>query len=401
MDSILLASNLMRKAFADGVCVDDFSQEAAKAVRHFHRGFEQYQITPLHRLTGLANRLGIGEVFVKDEARRFGLNAFKVLGGSYAIGRLLGKAWNIPQDKLSIAALTHEQRPHNPTLITATDGNHGRGVAWTASELGCPAIVYMPKGSDSARVQNITATGAQCIVTELNYDATVELASELAEKNGWLLVQDTAWEGYEEIPRWIMQGYLSIATEIHEQLDQTGMEPPTHVFLQAGVGSFAAAMTGYLVATLGEKCPRIIIVEPHQANCIYQSVLASDGRAHAVGGDLDTLMAGLACGVPSTISWEILRDYVHAATSCPDWICANGMRLLSSPVGKDPRIISGESGAVGCGLLDWIMKSENPEIRKQLMLDPYSRVLLINTEGDTAPESWTKIVHYGQFSAPV
>ena len=401
--SLLL--NPFRKAYgqcADAADITDFSPAVAKGVRAFHASFSQYSPTPLVVLPGLAGALGIKSVCVKDESKRFGLNAFKVLGGSYAVARCLAERLNLPEQGLT------KNQLHNPpagapahsaassiTFISTTDGNHGRGLAWTARELGYPCIIYMPKGSEPTRRNNILALGAQCSITDLNYDDTVRMTWNLAQEKGHIMVQDTAWDGYEQIPAWIMQGYLTLAAEILEQIQAASIRP-THCFLQAGVGSFAAAVAGFLVAALGDAAPQIIVVEPHAANCFYQSAVAGDGKAHAVGGSLQTLMAGLACGEPSTLAWNILKDYSTAFMSCPDYMAANGMRMLAAPVLGDQPVISGESGAAGAGALHWLMcHPAAAEQRGALGLDNESSVLLISTEGDTVPHIYRSIVWQG------
>ncbi len=400
MDKVLFYKNQAVKKVGQGASLEAFSPAEASKVLNFHKSFGEYSVTPLASLPALAKDLGVAGIHVKDESKRFGLNAFKVLGGSYAIGCLLAERLGRPLEELGrpeLCSAAVREQLGQITFATATDGNHGRGVAWTAQQLGQKAVVYMPKGSAQIRVDNIRATGAECFVTDLNYDDAVRLTNKNAEENGWIMVQDTAWEGYEDIPRWIMQGYMTLAIEALEQLRATGINRPTHVFLQAGVGSFAGAALGFLAAALGEDLPTTIIVEPHQANCIYKSMTAADGKPHNVTGDLDTLMAGLACGEPSTISWGVLRDYAAASISCPDFIAANGMRILSSPLGSDQRVISGESGAVGCGILDFILRHKAGEnIRKELGLNADSQVLLISTEGDTSPETFRNVVWYGQ-----
>ena len=401
--SLLL--NPFRKAYgqcADAADITDFSPAVANGVRAFHASFSQYSPTPLVVLPGLAGALGIKSVCVKDESKRFGLNAFKVLGGSYAVARCLAERLHLPEQGLTKSQL------HNPsagapaqtaassiTFISTTDGNHGRGLAWTARELGYPCIIYMPKGSEPTRRNNILTLDAQCSITDLNYDDTVRMTWNLAQEKGHIMVQDTAWDGYEQIPAWIMQGYLTLAAEILEQIQAASIRP-THCFLQAGVGSFAAAVAGFLVAALGDAAPQIIVVEPHAANCFYQSAVAGDGKAHAVGGSLQTLMAGLACGEPSTLAWNILKDYTTAFMSCPDYMAANGMRMLAAPVLGDQPVISGESGAAGAGALHWLMcHPAAAEQRAALGLDNESSVLLISTEGDTVPHIYRSIVWQG------
>jgi len=226
----------------------------------------------------------------------------------------------------------------------------------------------------------------------------VRYAAQYAAEIGGVVVQDTAWPGYEEIPLWIMKGYATIIAETLEQIGFLGEEPPTHVFLQAGVGSFAGSILGYLVSRFGEKRPITIIVEPENAACIYKSAAINDGRPHAVAGDLATIMSGLSCGEPNTISWKILRDYADMYVSCPDCVAARGVRILASPLPGDPRVISGESGAVGMGLLSLIAAGEGlREMRELLQLDAGARVLLISTEGDTDPEIYRKIVWDGAY----
>lgn len=402
MNSVALHINTSRKRPGTGAGLEPFNAQEAARVRNFHKSFKEYAPTPLHSLPALANHMGVGGLYVKDESLRFGLNAFKVLGGSYAVGRLLAEKLHRPIESLgreSLCADAVRTQLGDITFATATDGNHGRGLAWTAQQLGQKAVVYMPKGSDPVRAENIRATGAECTITDLNYDDAVRLANQKALENGWVMVQDTAWEGYEDIPRWIMQGYMTLTIEALEQLQSRNVSAPSHVFLQAGVGSFAGAALGFLACMLGDTWPITTIVEPHQANCIYKSLLADDGNPHNATGALDTLMAGLACGEPSTISWGVLRDYASAAISCPDYIAANGMRILSSPMSGDPRIISGESGAVTCGILDYITRRpEGTHIRRALNLDTSSQVLLISTEGDTSPETFRDVVWHGKYT---
>jgi len=374
--------------------------EARKAQR-FHSGFPGYEYTPLRKLGGLAETLGLGNVFVKDESKRFGLNAFKVLGGGYAIGNYLAGKLGLGIGDVSYDMLTDEEtrkRLGEVTFVTATDGNHGRGVAWMANRLRQHAVVYMPKGSAQERLNNIRRENAEASITDMNYDGAVHLAERMAKERGWVLTQDTAWDGYEVIPTWIMQGYMTLSYEIYMQLEAMGEKKPTHLILQAGVGSFASSVLGFFSAVYGENRPRTIIVEPDAAACVYKSALADDGRVHFVTGDMNTIMAGLACGEPSTISFRIIDSYADAFVSCPDFVSAEGMRVLGNPMRGDERVVSGESGAVGAGLLREIMR--NPalaELRDKLDFGPDSRVLLISTEGDTDRENYRRIVWDGKY----
>ncbi len=389
----------------EGADVSYLSRPEAETARAYHRSFSQYAPTPLVSLPNLARKLGVDRIFVKDESHRFGLNAFKVLGASYAIGRYLAEKLGKDIREVSFDMLRSpkvRQKLGQITFTTATDGNHGRAVAWAAQQLGHNAVVYMPKGSDPTRLANIRAHGAEATITDLNYDDAVRLAYRMAQENGWVIVQDTAWEGYEDIPTWIMQGYAALALEALEQLNTQGIDRPTHLFIQAGVGSYAGGVLGFFTSELGERRPITTIVEPHVANCIFRSAQAGDGVPHKVGGDLNTLMAGLACGEPNTISWKILRDYAHGYISCPDWIAANGMRILAAPVRGDHPIVSGESGAVTCGTLEYLMThAGGKEIREALKLDETATVLLISTEGDTSPAIYRDIVWYGRHAEPV
>ncbi|WP_125141431.1 diaminopropionate ammonia-lyase [Clostridium transplantifaecale] len=371
--------------------------ESAKKVRSFHASFPVYRETPLVELKNTAKAIGLGSIYVKDESYRFGLNAFKVLGGSYAIGNYLAKRLGksiteMPYDKL----ISEEVRKDlgDITFVTATDGNHGRGVAWTAKQLQQKSVVYMPKGSAEERLMNIRAEGADASITDLNYDEAVRLANTQADQKGWVMVQDTAWEGYEDIPGWIMQGYSTMGYEAYTQLP----EKPTHIFLQAGVGSMAGAVAGFFAAAYGEDRPIITIVEPNKADCIFRTAEAADGTLHFVTGDMDTIMAGLACGEPCSIGWNVLRDYADNFISCPDYTAAQGMRLLGNPEAGDTKVISGESGASAFGCVAEIMRDPSlAELRTKLKLDENSRVLFFSTEGDTDKENYKSIVWDGAY----
>jgi len=386
---------------ANGVSVARFGPAEVNKARDFHRSFPEYHETPLHNLEALANSLGLAGLFLKDESFRFGLKAFKVLGASFAVARHLSQSLGIDISQLDRAKLVSpeiRERIGDLTFVTATDGNHGRGVAWTARQLRQKAVVYMPKGSSPTRLENIRAEGASASIIDGNYDDAVRLAAQGAREHGWVVVQDTAWQGYEEIPTWIMQGYGTIAAESIEQLCRIGIKKPTHVFLQAGVGSFAGAIQGYFADLCGNERPVTAIVEPEQADCLYRSAVASDGTPRIVTGEMTTIMAGLACGEPNRIAWELLRDYSDVFFSCPDWVAAKGMRMLGNPLKDDPRVISGESGAVTTGLLAALMKNDYLEdARATLGLDQNSRVLLISTEGDTDPARYRSIVWDGEY----
>ena len=387
-----------RKQDRKKVCRFEFlSREKAEEIQKFHKSFPMYEPTPLACLADTAKALGLGAIYVKDESYRFGLNAFKVLGGSYAIGNYLAGRLGKTAGEMSYQDLISDETRKalgDVTFVTATDGNHGRGVAWTARQFHQKAVVYMPKGSAAERLANIQAEGAEASITDLNYDDAVRLANSQAEKNGWVMVQDTAWEGYEDIPTWIMQGYGTMGLEAWQQLP----EKPTHIFLQAGVGSMAGAVAGLFTNIYGSERPVITIVEPNKADCLYRTAEADDGTRHFVTGDMDTIMAGLACGEPCSIGWEVLKQCVDHFISCPDYAAAEGMRVLGNPAGTDRKVVSGESGAAAFGCVAEIMT--NPELadmKKELGLDETSRVLFFSTEGDRDKENYRAIIWDGKY----
>ncbi|MBU3160645.1 diaminopropionate ammonia-lyase [Clostridium frigoris] len=391
-----------RKVDNKKASVEFIDKKEVKKVRSFHKSFLEYKVTPLHSLKELSKELGVSNIWVKDESYRFGLNAFKVLGGSYAVGKYLADKLNMDISELSFEKLRSKEikeKLGDITFVTATDGNHGRGIAWAAKMLGQKAVVFMPKGSSEVRLNNIRKEGAEASITDLNYDDAVRLANKYAHEHNGVMVQDSAWEGYTDIPTWIMQGYATLIDEAIEQIKEEG-DIPTHVFLQAGVGSFAGSIQGYLAAEFGSDRPITTIVEPNEAACIFNSVKEKDGEAHAVTGYMPTIMAGLACGEPNIVSWGILRDYADMYISCPDYATARGMRILGNPLKGDPKVISGESGAVCLGMVSLILGDSNlKEIAKKLNINKDSKILVISTEGDTDPISYKKIVWDGAYAS--
>ncbi len=374
------------------------STQNVAAARRFHEGFPEYRVTPLTGLPATAAELGLASLHVKDESYRFGLNAFKVLGGSYAMARAIADELGRPADTVDYAYLTGEafQKEYgHATFFTATDGNHGRGVAWAARRLRQKAVVRMPKGTAQSRYENIRALGADVTIENMNYDDCVRLAAkQAADTPHGVIIQDTAWPGYQSIPGYIMQGYGTMADEAAEQLAAEGIGAPTHVLVQAGVGSLAGAVQGYCANRWPQNPPRVIVMEAAAADCIYRSAL--EGELRVVAGDLPTIMAGLACGEPNPIGWDILRNHAAAFASCPDALAARGMRMLAAPMRPDPAVISGESGAVGMGLLYHLMRDPAcAPWREALALGADSRVLLFSTEGDTDPENYRRVVWGG------
>lgn len=380
------------------------SMENVNKTRAFHRSFPQYRTTPLAKLDAMAQHLGISSLMVKDESFRFDLNAFKVLGGSFAMARYIAKETGKEPDEITYGYLVSDRLRRDfgqATFFTATDGNHGRGVAWAAKRLSQKAVVHMPKGSSKARFDNIAAEGAVVTIEDCNYDDCVRIAAkEAAETEHGVVIQDTAWEGYEEIPSWIMQGYGTMAQEAAEQMRGLSVNRPSHVFVQAGVGSLASAVVGYFTNLFPDNPPKFIILEAQAADCLYRSAEKGDGLLVAVPGDLTTIMAGLACGEGNTIGWDILRNHADVFLSCPDPVSARGMRMLGAPLKGDPAVISGESGAVGMGALATIMRDPAySELVRALELDRDSDVLLFSTEGDTDPEQYRRIVWEGAYPA--
>ena len=398
MESIKWAVNKMPKTNDENLKV--MSLDEVKKARAFHESFPQYTVTPLTKLDKMADMLGLGEVYIKDESYRFGLNAFKVLGGSFAMARYIAQQTGKDVSELPYNVLTSDALKEEfgqATFFTATDGNHGRGVAWAANKLGQKAVVLMPKGTTQTRLNNILAEGATATIEEYNYDECVRMANDMAMKteNG-IMVQDTACDGYEEIPAWIMQGYGTMAMEAYDQLQDYGCERPTHVFIQAGVGSLAGAVQGYFANRYPENPPKVVVVEAEAAACLYKGASVGDGSIQIVDGDMVTIMAGLACGEPNTISWDILKNHVDTFIATPDWVAAKGMRMLAAPIKGDKPVTSGESGAAPFGTLACIMMmDEYKELREHLGLDKNSKVLLFSTEGNTDPERYESIVWDG------
>lgn len=398
METIKWAVNEMPKT--DDSQLQVMSLENVAKARAFHESFPQYSVTPLVKLDHMATYLGLKEVYVKDESYRFGLNAFKVLGGSFAMARYIAKQTGKDVSELPYNVLTSDELRNEfgqATFFTATDGNHGRGVAWAANKLGQKSVVLMPKGSTQTRLNNILKEGAKATIEEENYDECVRMANAMAEKteNG-VMVQDTAWDGYEEIPAWIMQGYGTMANEADDQLHEAGCERPTHVFIQAGVGSLAGAVQGFFANRYPENPPKVVVVEAAPAACLYKGACAKDGAIRIVDGDMVTIMAGLACGEPNTISWDILKNHVDTFIATPDWVATKGMRMLAAPFKGDQPVTSGESGAAPFGTLACIMTmDEYKPLREHLGLDENSKVLLFSTEGDTDPDRYKSIVWDG------
>lgn len=400
VNTVQWAKNNYLNSEMNGEELSFFTKDEIESVLKFQQTHRLYTNTPMRNLSALAKHLDVSSIHVKDESYRFGLNAFKVMGGIYAIAKYLAAELGRDVKDLSFEELQSSEvreKIGDITFISATDGNHGRGIAWAARELGQKSVIYMPKGSLPVRLDALKHEGAHAKITDVNYDETVRICADLAEKNNWVMVQDTAWEGYDEIPLWIMQGYSALAHEMIEDFEEQQVAPPTHLFLQAGVGSFAAGIVAYFKVRYKEHAPKVIIVEPEQANCYYRSFENGTGNMEIVTGDMNTIMAGLACGEPNTRAFRILGQYADTAFSCDDSIAALGMRVLGNPLANDHRVISGESGAAPLGLVYYLKTLADPEIAKSIDLDHTSRVAVISTEGDTDPEHYRNIVWRGLY----
>ncbi len=376
----------------------------SRRVRSFHRQIPDYKISPLKGLPHLATMLGVSGIWVKDESMRLSLGSFKVLGGSYAIYSFIKSKLGPGYENLTYEDLKKpEVRNQLGELVfaAATDGNHGRGVAWAARQLGFKSVIYVHKFTSQSRINAIRANGAEVVVIDGTYDDAVRQVNLDAQKYGWQVISDTAWEGYEDIPRWVIQGYTTALSETQEQLAAQGIIKPSHVFVQAGVGSLAAATIGFYAQLFGADRPKTVVVEPDTAACLFLSAKIGDGKPHSFPGNLDTIMAGLACGDPNPLAWKLLWDTTDAFLSCPDYVAAKGMRVYGVPLAGDPFIVSGESGAVTLGALMFMLEfPEYEPLRQYLQIGPDSEILLINSEGNTDPDDFRRVVWEGGNPVP-
>lgn len=371
-----------RNAFETVLTPDDFDAATAEIST-----WNNYAPTPLFHLSALAAQLGISDILYKDEGPRFGLGSFKALGGAYAGMRVLQRelttclARDVQLAEIRDGSLTN--RIGQITLSAATDGNHGRSLAWGAQIVGAQCKIYIHKEVSEGRAQAMRDYGADVIRVDADYDESVRVARRDSDENGWFVVSDTSWEGYTSAPRDVMAGYGVMADEI---LTQT-TDVPTHMFIQAGVGGLAAAMTARLRQKIG-RATRVVVVEPELAGCIFASGEA--GAATVVPVHEETLMAGLSCGEPSSLAWEIIGQEVADFLTIPESLVGPAMRLAANPIGADPAIEAGESAV--CGLAALISVARRSEMREKLGLDENSRVLLIGSEGITDAEIYHRIM---------
>lgn len=340
----------------------------------FHSSLPGYKPTPLVHLPNLSKKYNIGNIYIKDESFRFGLNAFKGLGASYAIHQIL------------------KNKPQIETFCTATDGNHGRAVAWSAKFFNRKAIVFVPKDTTNQRIDAIEKEGAIVEQVDGNYDKTCAYAKEISIKNGWELVQDTAWENYEEIPAYIMGGYLTLFQEMEDNLHPVSNPKIDLIFLQAGVGSFAGTGIRYYLERYGENRPKIIIVEPTEADAILASF--KKGKITTSLGNSETIMAGLNCGTPSLGAWDLLKNGSDVSIRIDDKYSREAIRELYFSKGSDTKIISGESGAGGvAGFIAIMTEKECKPIKEELNINETTNILFISTEGATDIDMFNRIIN--------
>ena len=362
---------------------DILSLESFELANKEISSWDKYEPTPLHFLSEIANDSGVSLIAYKDENHRFSLKSFKALGGAYAVANLLIKKLNeqgIEANSSDLIVGTYSEITSKITVCCATDGNHGRSVAWGAQKFGCNCEIYIHRNVSIGREDAIAKYGATVNRIKGNYDDSVHIAAEVAEANGYYVVSDTSYEGYTDIPKDVMQGYTVMVDEAMKQMK----EIPTHVFLQGGVGGFPAAVVSYLVESL--DCPPIfVVVEPANADCLFKS--AVNGAPTVVHGDLDTVMAGLACGEVSLLAWSILESYVPHFLTIQDDSISKTMQLLAN---RDKPIIAGESAVAG--LAGFLIASNDDTLKSKLMLNENSRILFFGTEGDTDETMYKQLV---------
>ena len=359
--------------------------ERRAAARTAITGFEGYRPTPLHRLTGLAQALGVDQLWLKDESGRFGLGSFKSLGGGYAVVHLLRERVGDDVSIADVAAGRAASRLGGMTVCCATDGNHGLAVAWGARRAGARCTVFLPGAVSEGRERVIAAQGADIVRVDGSFDDAVRACADEAEAQGWLPVSDTSHAGGDEAPSRVMHGYTMLVDEIRAALAGPA---PTHVFVQAGVGGLAAAVIGAFRQDLGASSPKGVVVEPTQADCLYQSAVA--GRPSLASGNLDTVMACLANAEVSPLAWNVLDRGAFAFMALDDEGAVDAMRRAAAPAEGDPPLVLGESGAAALGGL--LAAESDAGARHALGLSEASRVLVIGSEGATDPDIYRRLV---------
>ncbi len=361
---------------------------APMLVRQFLSLCPRHSATPLHALDSLAASLGVGQILAKDEGQRLGLKSFKALGGAYAVAvcvrewasAALGRAVT-PRE---LQSETVRAAVAGRTVACATDGNHGRSVAAGARLFGCRAVIFVHPHVSPERRDAMAAFGADIVEVQGSYDDSVAECARVAGEKGWQIISDTSWEGYTHIPGLVMQGYTVM---VDEMLEQCGA-PPTHVFVQGGVGGLAAAVAAHLSDRLGALRPKLIVVEPEAANCLLQSAIA--GQATEIPAGRSTIMGMLECYKPSQMAWAVLDRHADAFMDLPEEIAVQTMRRLAKPLVGDPSVVAGESG--GAGLSGLMIAASDPQQREALGLNATSRIAVFITEGATAPSIYREIV---------
>jgi diaminopropionate ammonia-lyase len=371
----------------DSSDAETLSVAAAHKVQRFLRHRSDYGPTPLQQFPALSRDLGVSAISVKDEGQRLGLGSFKALGGAYALIRLVleegERRLSRPLDFRDLSGSEVRAIAAQMTFGCATDGNHGRSVAYGAQLVGARATIFVHEGVSVQRVAAIARYGAEIIRVSGTYDDAVGEAARVCDERGWTILSDTSWPGYERVPGLVMQGYVAIASEAIRQLS----EPPTHVFIQAGVGGIAAALAGHFAIVLGDKRPTLIVVEPARAACLFATAKA--GHPVKIEPGEPTVMAMLECYEPSLIAWRILSRTADAFMTVEEEDAVAAMIRLARPSGGDPAIVAGESG--GVGLAGLVRVASDKRWREILDLGPAARVLLINTEGATDPERYREL----------
>ena len=366
-----------------------FGLDAVASVQRFLSFRDAAQPTALVPLPSLADHLGITSLHVKDESTRLGLGSFKALGGAYAVLRLVldeaTRRLGRPVSEFEQLRLPEVKAiAQSMTFGCATDGNHGRSVAAGVASVGARAVIFVHQGVSEQRAEAIAGFGADVIRVAGTYDDSVAEASRVCAENGWIVVSDTSWPGYEHIPAIVMQGYTAM---VHEALAAIPGRP-THVFVQAGVGGLAAAVAGYLRTALGDKRPTFVVVEPRRAACLYESAHA--GKPVKIAHGESTVMAMLECYEPSLIAWRVLARCADAFMTVDEEEAVEAMRLLAHPAGNDRSVVSGESGGAGLAGLRSALRDD--ELAAAIKLDRTARVLVINSEGATDPSRYASLV---------
>lgn len=372
----------------DTIDAGTLSVKAAEEVERHLAYRNNHAPTPLHALPTLAAELGVSTIHIKDEGFRLGLGSFKALGGSYAVIRLVleeaSRQLGRPVDVSELHSSEVRFIATGMTFACATDGNHGRSVAQGAQLVGAKAAIFVHSGVSAERVAAIARFGADMIRVEGTYDDSVAEAARAASEKGWIVVSDTSWPGYERIPGLVMQGYTAMVREALRQLP----EPPTHVFVQAGVGGVAAAVAGHLALELGGRRPIFVVVDPARSACVFETARA--GHPVKIPHGESTVMAMLECYEPSLVAWRVLSRVADAFMAVDEEDAVAVMNRLARPAGNDPAIVAGESG--GAGLAGFIRAASDADIRAALDLNESSRVFVINTEGATDPERYAELV---------